>query len=127
VAILVVILGVVIACGGLVILILPATPQRVARRFLESGREYLAVSIRLAFGVLFVVVAPYCRPDQPWVGTTIRLIGVFTILVAGLMLAMGRRRLRAILEWAMNLPPSTLRIFAPIALVFGGFLIYAGL
>jgi hypothetical protein len=52
---------------------------------------------------------------------------VFTILVAALMLVIGRHRLRAIIEWALNLPPATLRIFAPIALALGGFLIYAGL
>lgn len=124
---LIVVMGVLIIFGGVVVLVSPTTPQGVARRFLQSGREYLAVAIRMAFGVLFVIAAPYCRPEEPWVGSTIRVIGVFTILVAALMLVIGRHRLRAIIEWALNLPPATLRIFAPIALALGGFLIYAGL
>lgn len=126
-AILVVIIGVVISCGGIVILISPTTPQGVARRFLQSGRLYLAAVIRLVLGVLLVLAAPYCRPDEPWVGTTIRIIGVLTIVIGALLLAIGRQRLRALIEWALALPPGILRAFAPIALVLGGFLIYAGL
>ena len=124
---LIVLVGVLVTLGGLVILISPTTPQGVGRRFLQSGREYLAVAIRMAFGVLFVVAAPYCRPEEPWVGTTVRIVGLLTIVVAASLLVIGRRRLRAIIEWGLALPPSVLRIFAPIALILGGFLIYAGL
>lgn len=126
-AILVLLAGVVITLGGVVVLISPSTPMHVARKFfLEPGREYLALAIRFAFGVLFVVAGPYCRPEEPWVGWIVRLIGVLTILAVAVLLAIGRRRLRALIEWALNLPPSIFRLFAPVALVLGGFLIYAG-
>ena len=101
-------------------------------RFWVSTEEYVAIprgvytvgAIRVALGVLLILVASTSRMPKP-----MRVLGVLVcaqglIQIIG-MPFVGLDRARAILEWEGMLPPALLRAGALVALATGGFIAYA--
>lgn len=120
-AIVVPVLGVVIALIGLMGLANPRSLIALVQRWRSPGRFWFAAVIRVVLGVVFLVVAPDCRAPL-----VVRLVGLVSIVAAVAILISGRVRLDAFLEWWLRRPPKLLRLWAAAAIAFGALLIYAG-
>jgi hypothetical protein len=118
------VIGVLASLVGLVGAISPDTIRQIAGRFRGAAGRYASAITRLMVGALLVWTGSACRPDMPWVGWTVRGIGVLAIAAALTLLLMGHARFQAILDWSLS-RPEFLRGTSLIALVVGVFLIYA--
>ncbi len=98
-------------------------PMMALRREYIGTVPYVVGAIRVAFGLLLILVAPASRMPK-----TIRVLGVL-VCAQGLtqivgMPFVGLERARTILEWeAMH--PALLRVGSLVALAAGGFIAYA--
>lgn len=120
------ILGAIITLLGISGLTSPDAMKWVGSRFRTPSGMVAAVVIRVVAGVLLILAGPSCRPDMSWVSTTVQMVGGLAIAAAVLLLFIGPARFRATLDWSLNKPPAFLRGWSLIAIVLGGFLLYAG-
>jgi hypothetical protein len=124
--ILVTVIGGLAAVAGLIGVVRPDLMKQLAVRFRTPAGMYAAIGIRIVVGALLVWAGPACRPETPWVGWTVRAIGLLAIVVALGLLLSGRARFEALAEWSLG-RPAFLRGTSVIALAVGAFLIYAGM
>ncbi len=118
-ALLVSLVGVLIATIGVVGLVNPHGLYKLVERWRSPARFWFAVGIRALLGGVFLVVAPDCR-----IPAVVQVIGWLSILGAVLVLMIGRRGLDAFIEsW---LGPTFIRVLAPMAVAGGALLVYAG-
>ena len=110
-----------IGLGGIVA---PDSLMALRREYVvtEYG-PYAIGSIRVAIGLLMMAVAPTSRMPK-----AVRVLGLL-VCVQGLTQIVGTpfiglARARAILEWAAS-HPALLRVGALLALIIGGFMVYA--
>jgi hypothetical protein len=122
---------IVVLLIALVIIVMGGVGVVAPDMVMAMRREYVAIprgvytvgSIRVALGLLLILVAPASRMPKP-----MRVLGVLVcaqglIQIIG-MPFVGLDRARAILEWeAMH--PALLRVGALVALATGGFNAYA--
>ena len=120
-AIIVPVLGVVIALIGVMGLANPRSLNKLVQRWQSPARFGFAVVIRVVLGVVFLAVAPDCRAPL-----VVRIVGVISIVAAIAILVLGRVRLDAFIEWWLRCPPALLRLWATVAIAFGALLVYAG-
>jgi hypothetical protein len=113
--------GAVVAVFGLIGM---AQPQRLTG-WVNSAwlldRLWLPVGIRLVLGAALIHTAPDCRLPQ-----AVLVIGVISILSAISIPLAGSRRVRAFAGWWASQPPTFVRCWSLAAVVFGGFLVFAG-
>jgi hypothetical protein len=121
-------MNLVVSLVGVVIGLLAAVgifaPVRVVgwmRSWHSSGRFWVAVLVRLVLGVLFILAAPSCRTPQ-----IILALGVLSLVTAVGILALGSKRLDAMIAWWLDLSPVVVAVSFAAAAVFGCFLVYAG-
>lgn len=119
-------IGAIIALLGVTGVFSPAAMKAIATRFRSPAGMYAAVVIRLVMGVLLYWAGPYCRPETPWIGWVVRLVGVLVVVAAVVLLLLGPVRFRATIDWFLGRSPTFQRCWAAMATVFGAFLIYAG-
>lgn len=120
-AILVVIFGVIITLLGAFGLVSPARFLVFLGSWRSVSRVYLAIAIRVFFGLVLILSAPSCRFPE-----VIRVLGIIAVVAAVVATFMGSRRVGSLIEWWCRKPPLFIRAWTFIALAFGLFLIYAG-
>lgn len=107
--------------AGVKIVINPETIFGILRRKLESlGLHILAVVVRVILGVALMMYATESRYP-----TAISILGWISIIAASVLGIMGRTNFKRLMSWALSLAPSFGRIGGLLAILFGGFLIYA--
>lgn len=79
----------------------------------------VAVSVRLATGVLLVLAAPHSRFPL-----TFRILGWFVIVAALLLPLVGRERIGRLLDGWSRRSAAVIRLWALAGLAFGCFLVY---
>ena len=120
-AIIVSVLGVVIALIGVMGVANPRSLNKLVQRWQSPARFGFAVVIRVVLGVVFLAVAPDFRAPL-----VVRIVGVISVVAALAILIVGRVRLDAFIEWWLRRSPALLRLWATVAIAFGALLVYAG-
>jgi archaellum biogenesis protein FlaJ (TadC family) len=82
---------------GILCIVMPAGPIWLAQHAVTPGKLCIIATIRVAFGLVLISVAPACRAPK-----TLRVLG-YLILVAGVTTALmglvAIERARAVIEW----------------------------
>ncbi len=120
-AVIVTVLGVLIAAIGLMGVLSPRSLMALVQRRRGPARFWFAVSIRLVLGVAFLAVAPDCRAPM-----VVRAVGVVWIAAALGLVVLGTSRLDKFIEWWLGRSLTYVRLWASGAIAFGALLIYAG-
>jgi hypothetical protein len=113
------IIGAVIAGVGVVGVLAPALLLDLGRSLLSSNGLYGVAAIRVAFGVLLLLVASLSRMPR-----TLRVIGVIIILNGLVTPFFGVERSEALLNWFSMRGPAFVRVMALLAIAFGAFVVY---
>lgn len=113
--------GVLIGLVGLYIAIKPTGWKGLASWVADDGIHVVAVA-RLAVGAFLLFAAPACR--WPFVVAAVGLIGIVSGLSVWLM---GRARLKALVDFFLERPPTALRVWGAVALAFGALMFRAAL
>lgn len=121
-AIVVVLVGALIALLGLAVIIAPSTLKKALWALIESDRFYLVAIARVVLGVLFLLAAG--QSNSP---IFVTVVGVVMILAGVLIPVLGKTRVRAFAEWWLKRGDGMLRIWGVLALLFGIVLARAGL
>ena len=112
--------AVVTIAVGLVGLVHPDTLTALRRSYFATPvRLYLAAAVRIAMGLVLIVAARGGR----WPGV-VRVLGALMCFQGLAAMLMGPEHARAVLEWE-TLHTALLRCGSIIALLSGGFLLYA--
>jgi hypothetical protein len=120
-AIIVSLAGVAVAAIGLLGVAAPGQLTHLLAGWRGLTSLPVTVALRLGFGALFLLAAPYCRlPD--FVG----VIGVLEFAGAAVLLALGSARLHRFVAWWLGRPALFVRAWCSAALAFGLLLAYAG-
>ena len=107
--------------AGIVIVINPEIIFGLLRQNFESlSLHILAVVVRLILGVALMMYATESRYP-----TAISILGWISIVAASVLGVMGRNNFKRLMSWALSVAPSFGRIGGVLAILFGGFLIYA--
>ncbi len=113
--------GALIFMIGAMVLVRPDTVFGLMRRHSGTlGIHILAVVVRLALGAALVVYA-----DESRFPVTLAVLGWLTLVVAITLAVMGRSNFLSLMNWAMGFAASYGRLAGVLALLLGGFLIYA--
>ena len=119
--VLVMVFGAATMIAGVVIAINPETVFGLIRKYYASlGMHVLAVVVRIILGAALILCA-----DGSKYPTVIEIIGWITLIAALVMGIMGRASFKALIAWALGIPPFFRRIGGLLAIFFGGFLLYA--
>ena len=117
----VILFGAATVVAGIIIVINPESVFGLMRRKLESlGLHILAVVIRIIIGVALIMYATESKYPA-----AILILGWISIVAASVLGIMGRTNFKRLMSWALSLAPSFGRIGGLLAILFGGFLIYA--
>jgi len=108
------IIGIVIVAIGVVYVLKPSVMKRLFEFFKKGNRLYVAAPIRLALAVVFLVGAGECK--QPWV---IIAIGILLLISGILVLVLGPKKLRPMIEWFQGQSEILQRVIALIVLAVG--------
>jgi hypothetical protein len=112
--------GVVIALLGVGVFASPGLTRGLVLSFTTPKMLYGALAFRIVGGVFFVFASEACS----WpiaVGT----IGVIMLVAGFAGLFIGMRRLQALMAWYLAFSDPVFRTWAVIAVLFGGFIVYA--
>ena len=113
----------VIMAVGAVGILVPSGLVWIAQHSVTSGAFYIIATVRVAFGLVLISVAPLSRAPR-----TLRVFGYF-ILIAGIATALigllAIERARAIVEWWLQQGSGGVRLTGVVVLALGGFLTYA--
>ena len=107
--------------AGLIIMIRPESIFGLLRRKSESlSLHILAVVVRVIIGVALII----CAPESKF-PAAISILGWVSIIAASILGIVGRNNFKRLMSWALGLTPSLGRIGGLVAILFGGFLLYA--
>lgn len=81
---------------------------------------YLAIAIRVVFGLVLLAAAGESR--FPGI---LRVLGVVALAAAAILPLIGRARLQRFVQWWIERPAVFVRAWAVAAAAFGAFLLYA--
>jgi hypothetical protein len=110
-----------IIVAGIIILIHPETIFGLLRRKSESlSLHILAVVVRLIIGVALILGASESRYPS-----AISTIGWISIVAASVLAIIGRSNFKRLMSWMLSFSPAIGRIGGVLAMLLGGFLIYA--
>lgn len=108
------IIGIIIVVIAVAYLIKPSIVNAILEFFKKGNRLYIAVPIRLGLGILFLLAARECK--YPWV---IGGFGVLVLISGILVLVLGPKRLRPMLEWCQKKPELFFRVMSLVVLGLG--------
>ena len=114
------IVGLIILLLGVAILIKPLLTKKIFHFIAKGRRIYLVGILRIVLGVLFLIGALNC--DIPWL---IILVGILSCASGLTIFIMKFEKLKAILNWFDQKPPSFVRLMAILALLIGAMITYA--
>lgn len=113
--------GILILLSGSVILAKPDTILGLFRSSSESiGVHVSAVVIRLILGIALITYAADSKYP-----VALQIIGWLSLAAAIILGVIGRSRFKSLITWALSLASSFGRSAGFLAILFGGFLIYA--
>ena len=117
----IILFGALILASGAVLLVRPEVITGFMERNDESPWLYaFAIVVRVALGVVLIVLSERSRFP-----TVIVVLGWISIAAALFLQAMGRPRFTRFMRWVMQKVNPWSRWGSLLALLFGGFLIYA--
>lgn len=88
---------------------------------MDPGRRYaLAISLRIGFGLFFVLAAPDCSRPQ-----VIRVLGLIALAAAAVIALMGRARLDGFVEWLAAKSRSFVSLWLSTGVAFGLLIVWA--
>jgi hypothetical protein len=106
---------------GIVGLVSPHSVTTVRRLYFATPiRLYAAAALRVAMGLVLILVAPTSRAPK-----TLRALGAVVCMQGIAATLFGPDRARAILEWETMQGTALLRVGAAVALATGGFIAFA--
>ena len=106
---------------GVVILVNPGSILALMRSHSESlGLHVLAVVGRLVLGVALITYS--AESHYP---VALQALGWLTVTAAIILGIMGRSRFKGLTTWALSFASTFGRVGGLVAILFGGFLIYA--
>lgn len=106
---------------GIAGLIWPDTLTVVRRAYFATpSKLYAAGALRVAMGIVVILAAAASRAPK-----TLRLLGAIMCMQGVTATFLGHDRARAVMEWETMQGHALLRVGAAVALVAGGFLIFA--
>jgi hypothetical protein len=112
-----------VAAFGAVGIFVPSIPAWVAQHAASSGVFYAVATIRIAFGLILISVAPVSRSPK-----ILRVLG-YLILITGITTALtgliAIDRARAMIEWWLQQGSGITRLTSFLLLALGGFIAYA--
>lgn len=108
------IIGIVIVAIGVVYVLKPSVMKRLFEFFKKGNRLYVAVPIRLGLAIVFLMGARECK--QFWV---IFVLGILLLISAILVLVLGSKKLRPMIEWFQGQSEILQRVAALIVLAVG--------
>ena len=113
--------GAATAIAGVIIVISPETVFGLIRKHMASmGMHVLAGVARIVLGAALILCA--AETNLP---AAIEVIGWITLVAALVLAIMGRTNFKRLMAWALGIPSTFRRIGGLLALLFGGFLVYA--
>lgn len=113
-------IGLIIALLGVAVLVAPGVMRELVRKWHGPRAMYVAVGFRLLAGTFFILASEACAWPMA-IGT----VGV-VMLVAGFVgMFIGRARVLAMTAWFLHRSDAMWRVWAPFAIAFGGFIVYA--
>ena len=104
---------------GLVGIVSPDSVTTVRRQYFTPAGLYAAGAVRVAMGLVLILVAPASRAPR-----TLRALGAMVCMQGLAPQLFGLDRARAILEWE-SMHTAFLRAGAVVALATGGFIAFA--
>ena len=105
---------------GVVGIVTPDSLMTIGRYVATPVGLYVIAAIRVAIGVVLMLVAPTSRVPR-----TLRVVGA-VVVVAGLATPLfGVERTRAILDWESTQGTALMRVVAGLVLAIGGFIAFA--
>jgi hypothetical protein len=106
---------------GIVGLVSPDSVTTVRRQYFATPvRLYVAGAVRIAMGLVLILVAPTSRAPK-----TLRALGAVVCMQGLAATLFGPDRARAILEWETMQGTAILRVGAAVALASGSFIAFA--
>jgi hypothetical protein len=113
--------GAATIAAGIVIVINPESVFGLMSRKLNSlGLHILAVVVRIIIGIALII----CAAESKY-PTAILILGWISIVAASVLGIMGRANFKRLMSWALSIAPSFGRLCGLLAILFGGFLLYA--
>jgi hypothetical protein len=116
----IVIIGITIACLGIIGVVAPSLLLDLGISLLTENGLYVVAALRVAFGLLLLFGARLSRMPQ-----TLRVIGVVIIIAGFVAPLFGVERSAAVLDSIASHGPLFVRVAAMIAIAFGAFVVYA--
>ena len=113
-------IGILIVTMGTAIALNPMVFKLVLNFWKKGKRIYIAGTVRLVFGALFLSIASSCR--FPLVMT---ILGALMILGGILIFLIGPDRMKTIFIWWETRPPILMRLMGVIALSIGALIIFS--
>jgi hypothetical protein len=117
---LVAILGIAMAAYCTFLVVQPTSGLQWIASMNSERRFALAISLRVAFGILFIVAAPDCSRPQ-----VIRILGLIALAAAAVIAVMGRPRLDGFVEWLAAKPPPFFSVWLATGVAFGLLIVWA--
>lgn len=107
--------------AGVIILFQPETIFGILRRNLDAvSLHILAVAVRVLLGAALILYASESKYPL-----TLEILGWVSLVAAVVLGLISRSNFRRLMKWALGLSSSYGRIGGGVAVLFGGFLIYA--
>jgi hypothetical protein len=113
-------IGIVIIAIGVIYLVYPQVIRILLNFFAVGYHIYLAAVLRLVFGVILLLAAS--RTAEPKI---IAVLGIIFLLGAILIVAIGPKKIKPILNWYKKWPLWAMRTAAILVILFGLLVIYA--
>jgi len=114
------IIGIAFIVIGIAYLVRPGIMKWLLEFFKNGSNIYLAGLLRLALAVVFLLAATACK--KTWI---IIVLGILFLFGGILVLILGPKRTRPILEWWLTKPVWIMRALALLTGAFGVLIIYA--
>ena len=112
--------GFVVAVLGIAVIIVPAGSRQIGRWVQSPRLVYAVSSVRVLFGAFFVFASEACAWPM-----AIGSLGVVVMVVGFAGLFLGVHRTAALFDWFLAFSDNGLRAWALIAVLFGGFVVWA--
>ena len=114
------ILGTIFIVIGAINLIKPQLFRHILRFYRKGKRHYLAACLRFILAAVFLIAARHCR-----IPIVIIILGLLFIISGLLILSLGLKRIKAILEWYDTQPLGIFQAIAFIVLIMGLIVVYS--
>ncbi len=111
--------GAFICLAGLVMLISPQKFKDVMNNIADQTLFLSAVIVRIIIGAILLLEAPNLKFTP-----VIEIIGSIILIAAFILLLIGPKRLRRMIDWFLKLSDNFYRFWSIPAFAFGGFLIF---